>query len=154
MNRLTVRAGDIEDMGYIQRLSKKVFERYGPYEETLPEWLKAGTTATIVAQIKNKRVGFAMLGPPIYGRYLPRICELLAIAVDPKKHRKGIGNFLMKEILLMAERMEVQKLILHTGLDNLAGQNLFKKCGFVPCEIKRDFYPEGQHALMMIKEIR
>jgi len=37
--------------------------------------------------------------------------------------------------------------------DNLPAQALFKKYGFVPVKVKEGFYPEGQIALLMQKEI-
>ncbi len=47
--------------------------------------------------------------------------------------------------------MGVDRLILHTALDNLPGRALFKRHGFAACGVKKAFYPEGQDALMMEK---
>lgn len=79
----------------------------------------------------------------------PRISEVLAIAVEPWVRNQGVGDRLMEEIIRRADMFQVDKLVLHTAVDNLAGQAVFRKHGFVRCGIEKEFYPEGQDALMM-----
>ena len=79
----------------------------------------------------------------------PRTSELLAVAVEPWARNQGVGDRLMEEIIRKAERLLVEKLVLHTAVDNLAGQALFGKHGFVVHGIEKEFYPEGQNALVM-----
>jgi ribosomal-protein-alanine N-acetyltransferase len=85
--------------------------------------------------------------------YLPIVSEVLAIAVEPARWKCGIGHLLMKEMQKRARQIEVETLVLHTATENFPGQRLFRKCGFVPCEMKKAFYPEGQDALMMLKDL-
>jgi ribosomal-protein-alanine N-acetyltransferase len=152
-NQVTVRLAKPEDVHYIRSLSKKVFQQYGPYDETLVNWFEAGFTVTFLALMERRPVGFAMLSGIKGLWFLLRISELLAIAVEPEKWKLGIGDLLMKEVHRRAEELEVEMLVLHTGAENLPGQKLFKKYGFIPLDIKKNFYPEGQDALMMYKDI-
>ncbi|MDY6951785.1 MAG: GNAT family N-acetyltransferase, partial [Thermodesulfobacteriota bacterium] len=59
----------------------------------------------------------------------------------------------MKEIEKRARQLGVETLVLHTATDNVLGQRLFTKCGFVSCEMKKAFYPAGHDALMMFKDL-
>jgi ribosomal-protein-alanine N-acetyltransferase len=152
-NQVTVRPAKPEDLHYIRSLGKKVFQQYGPYEEMLVGWFESGFTITFLALTERRPVGFAMLSGQKGIWYLPRVSELLAIAVEPEKWKLGIGDLLMKEVQRKAEAEGVEMLILHTAVENLPGQKLFKKYGFVPLDIKKNFYPEGQDALMMYKDI-
>jgi ribosomal-protein-alanine N-acetyltransferase len=152
-DRLTVRPAKAEDGDYIRALGKTVFQQYGSYEDILGGWFESGAAVTLLAWMKKQPVGFAMLGRPRYEPYFHQILELLAIAVEPSKRRLGIGDLLMGEVQRKANELEVDMLVLHTAVYNLVSQKLFKKHGFIPVETRRRFYPEGQDALTMYKEI-
>lgn len=138
---------------FISNLSRTAFHIYGPYENILPGWLESGKTLTLLGIRGEMPVAFAMLGPPSEAWHFPRTCELLAIAVEPEFQRHGMGAFLMRNIEKKAKQRLVQTLVLHTGAKNLAGQAFFLKCGFIRSDIRQRFYPNGQDALLMIKEI-
>ena len=148
-----VRPARPTDAGYIRDLSKKSFQEYGPYDDVLSKWFDLGITITLLACERKSAVGFTMLSQPLQNNPIPLEIEVLAIAVERNRRRKGIGDLLMREVEIKAHKHHAEKLLLHTALDNLPARNLFKKHGFVPDEIKRDFYPRGQDALMMFKEI-
>lgn len=152
-NAVTMRLAEDADADYVRCLSKKVFRQYGPYENILVDGFESGITETCLALIGKRPVGFAMLKKPGGTRYVERICELLAIAVEPEKWRLGIGDLLMTEVQRQAEEMQVDTLVLCTGLDNKPAQELFRKHGFTPLVLKKGYYPEGQDALMMYKNI-
>lgn len=152
-DRVTVRPARAADVDYIRSLSKKVFQQYGPYENMLARWFESGIAVTLLALMEKRPVGFAMLGRLERRRYPPGVSELLAIAVEPAKWKLGIGGLLMREIQRDAKDLKVETLVLHTAVENLPGRKLFEKYGFTPFEVKKNFYPEGQDALMMYKDI-
>jgi ribosomal-protein-alanine N-acetyltransferase len=108
---------------------------------------------TLVAYQGKKDVGFAMFGRPLLNHPIPSEIELLAIAVERDRRRKGIGDLLMREVERAAHRLHVEKLLLHTAVGNSPARSLFNKHGFLPAQIKKGFYPRGQDALKMVKEI-
>jgi len=147
--RITLRQASGADSEFIRRLSQKVFHVYGPYEEMLPRWFESGITVTILASTEKKPVGFAMLGRPSEGWQFDLVGEVLAIAVEPERQNMGIGDLLMEGVITRAETLHTEMLILHTGLENHPAKRLFRKHGFVVWKIKKEFYPEGQDALLM-----
>lgn len=152
-SQVTVRSARPEDVHYIRSLSEKVFQQYGPYEDILVGWFESGITITFIAWMDRQAVGFAMLSRLRGEWYRPRVSELLAIAVEPEKWRIGVGDLLMRRIEGKARELKMEMLGLHTAVDNLAGQKLFRKCGFIPLDVKEHFYPLGQDALMMYKDM-
>ncbi len=140
-------------MDYIRSLSKTAFEEYGPYEDMLPDWFRAGITVTLLAVVEERPVGFAMIRRLGRESRLHRVSELLAIAVEPAQWKRGIGDLLMNEIQKEAHRTGVETLVLHTAIENLPGRGLFKKHGFVLLDTRSNFYPRGQDAVMMYKDI-
>jgi ribosomal protein S18 acetylase RimI-like enzyme len=142
------------DVHFLTRLSGEVFKIYGSYEEMIPKWFESEMNVTIIARMNRQPVGFAMIGEP-FNRYdIPNASELLAIAVDPKKQRKGIGALLLKEVDKNAAALDIKRIFLHTALENLPAQRLFAENGYRPWEIKKSFYPEGQDAIVMSKDIQ
>jgi len=142
----------IKDADFIRRLSKKVFTRYGPYDDTLTDWFMSGFARTVLAEAKKRPVGFAMLGRTVHDHPSSPVFELLAIAVEPKMQKLGIGSRLLNEIERKATELNAETLFLHTSADNAPGRKLFRKHGFVTAETKGKFYPRGQDALMMYKK--
>ena len=125
--QVTTRRARPSEADYIQNLSKKVFQQYGPYEKMLQRWFEAAITVTVLVLMGKKPVGFAMFTHPVKARVFPRACELLAIAVEPERQRHGTGNFLLSEIERMAKELGIETMVLHTGVENMAGQKLFRK---------------------------
>jgi ribosomal protein S18 acetylase RimI-like enzyme len=154
-NDVTIRRAEISDLRFIQHLSKKVFDHYGPYERILAEWFLSGKTVTRLALIEASPAGFAIVRPledhdPFHAQ---RIGELLAIAVEPKKQGLGLGNFLMIDVLRVAQALGLNALILCTAATNEPGKGLFKKHGFKALRVDKGYYPEGQEALMLVKTL-
>ena len=151
--RVSIKPAEASDAGFIEVLGREAFEQYGPYDEMLPYWFRSGIGITFLAWIGKRPAGYVMLARPQGGDLGVRVAELLAIAVEAGARRRGIGDLLTREIIRKAEKLLVNTLILHTAVDNLPAQALFKKHGFVPAGIKKEFYPERQSALLMQKEI-
>mgnify|MGYP001817439829 CR=1 FL=1 len=150
---VTVRVAESSDVDFVRDLSERVFQQYGPYEKTLARWFASGITVTFLAVLGDKPVGFAMLGEPNYTWSFSPICELLAIAVAPEKRRLHVADLLMNKLEGTAHEFKVDRLILHTSTENAPARRLFEKHHFIPAQIEKVFYPKGQDALMMYKEL-
>jgi ribosomal protein S18 acetylase RimI-like enzyme len=151
--RISIRRANLSDIGFIGRLSGKVFSVYGPYRHLVPGWFESNLTITLVAVEKGAPVGFAMVGRLFEGPEKENRCELLAIAVEPHLHCRGIGGMLLRKIEKEAARLGESVLFLHTAMDNVPAQDLFKKHHFTPLSLKKQFYHAGQDAVMMIKTL-
>jgi ribosomal protein S18 acetylase RimI-like enzyme len=154
-SNVVMRHAIASDSSFIGRLSRKVFTIYGPYEDILSGWFisEKGIT-TIMACQDNIQIGFAMLGELCSGYDLQNASELLGIAVEPEKQGKGVGRMLLRAIDAVSADLGVKWLLLHSAADNTPARRLYEKTGYRPLEIKRNFYPEGQDAVVMYKELR
>jgi ribosomal protein S18 acetylase RimI-like enzyme len=148
-----IRQGAGPDVFFIEDLSRKVFHVYGPYDETIPRWFQAQATITLVAVMNRRPVGFAMAGRLPEGACDHSGLELLAIAVEPQEQRLGIGEMLTKEIEKALLRLKVRRWFLHTAKDNLPARRLFTRCGYLVCGLREGFYPSGQDALLMMRDL-
>ena len=151
---LGIRTATPSDRSFIANLSREVFSIYGAYEETVSEWFQSGLAVTVIAQMDGRVAGFAMVGYSVDELSLLCFSELLAIAVEPQWQGRGIGVSLLREIEAIALELNVFRLFLHTATDNVEARKLFDKCGYLPAETKKSFYPKGQDALVMFKDLR
>ena len=141
------------DVDFIGHLSGNVFNIYGPYDKLVPQWFESDFTVTIIAIMAEKPVGFAMIGQVSKELNLPDVSELMAIAVEPEKQKMGIGTMLIREMEKKAAEFNIQRIFLHTAVENLQAQRLFAECGYQKDGIKSGFYPAGQDAVLMSKNI-
>jgi ribosomal protein S18 acetylase RimI-like enzyme len=154
-SKIVLRRAVAFDCLFIGSLSREVFSIYGPYEEILSRWFKCEKgIMTILACLNNIRLGFAMLSEPSTRYNLPDASELLGIAVEPEKQGKGIGRMLLGAIDSVSSDFGIKWLLLHAAVDNLHARRLYEKTGYRVLEVKRCFYPEGQDAVAMFKEVR
>lgn len=152
-DRIRIGPADADDLDSIKALSGKAFERYGDYQEVISQWFRSEMTETIIGRLKKKTVGFAMIGLIQDEGPDSKVCELLAIAVDPDKRRRGIGQRLMMAVYDKATQWRVERIVLHTAKENLPARSLFTRNGFILSGLKKRFYPAGQDALIMSKII-
>jgi len=152
-NHLTFRQAKIKDLSLIKELSMRVFSIFGPYDAILSRKFSDPVVLTLIAEIGERRCGFAMLeihrGPdlsPIWG-------ELIAIAVEPFCQGKGIGGSLLSNIEALAFSYGLQYLNLHVASENIRALALFKKRGYKILESITSYYPKGQKALHMARLI-
>lgn len=150
---LRVRHGRRSDLSFVETLSGVAFGVYGPYEQWVSQWFRSESAVTVVATLSATPVGFAMLGRFSPPSQVGLSAELLAIAVEPGRQRMGVGRVLLNRIEEIAISMGVHRLYLHTAKENFPAQRLFEKCRFTPSGVIRDFYPEGQDALLMVKDL-
>ena len=149
---LSVRPAKPSDAKHVHVMSR-MFQAYGPYQDILGEWLESGMAIVFIGLVHNKPAGFAMMGRPTGAWHFPLVAELLAIAVEPSLRRRGLASLMLLEIEEKAATFGAEKLVLHTAVDNVAAQTLFMTHGFKVLDTRSEFYPKGQDALSMIKEL-
>jgi [ribosomal protein S18]-alanine N-acetyltransferase len=149
-----IREGLFSDEKFLCQLSGEVFSIYGPYEEMVSRWLEMDTTVTLVAVVHGRVAGFVMFGSVNEVHDVPAEVEILAIAVEPAMQGLGIGQLLMREIEKKATAAGEKRIYLHTAVGNITAQKLFAQNSYRPTAMKPHFYPRGQDALLMLKEIK
>ena len=72
----------------------------------------------------------AIVGFAIYSPVIPE-SHLLNIAIDPAYHRKGLGDKLLKYVILQNKAVGVQVITLEVRVSNLIAINLYEKMDFI-----------------------
>jgi ribosomal protein S18 acetylase RimI-like enzyme len=141
----TIRLAVKDDVRFVGELSGEVFSTFGDYAEIIPQWFLNSDVITIIYVKNTHPLGFAMLSA-LTG-------EILAIAVIPKYQRSGIGSALLGRIEDFANKLGLDGLSLHTAKENGVAHSFFQKAGFKVLGSQDKYYPKGQTALVMSKDI-
>jgi ribosomal-protein-alanine N-acetyltransferase len=97
---------------------------------------------------KNDVLGYFVL------YYASDQAELQNIAVRPGYRGHGIGNALMKQLISECERLEMSQIFLEVRASNEAAKELYKKFGFLPAGIRKNFYRfPSEDAIVEMKEL-
>ena len=96
----------------------------------------------------------AIIGFAIYSPVIPE-SHLLNIAIDPAYHRKGLGDKLLKHVILQNKAVGVKVITLEVRVSNLFAINLYEQNGFYKDAIRKNYYsgPEKEDALLMSLKI-
>jgi len=72
------------------------------------------------------------------------------IAVHPLFRRKGVGEAILKALMMEARRMGIDRMTLEVRASNIAAQNLYKKLGFVEVGVRKGYYSDNnEDAIIM-----
>ena len=122
----------------------------------LMPWTKAQFTSSmevghysIVLEYDEAVIGFAIFSPVIPESHL------LNIAIDPAYHQKGLGDKLLKHVILQNKAVGVKVITLEVRVSNLIAINLYEKNGFYKDAIRQNYYSgsEKEDALLMSLKI-
>lgn len=153
------------DRAFVAELSREVFDVFGDYENSLPQYLDHPAVLTVVAEVRNQPQGFIMLtlledpqhrGKNAHPGPARLISEVLAIAVEPPSQRKGLGRRLIKQALAILQRHPhpVDSLQLNVAHTNRQALAFFQRQGFSVLRQDDGLYPRGQRSIRMIRPLK
>ena len=75
------------------------------------------------------------------------------IAVYPMHQRKGLGKFLLSQIIKHSKSLQTNHIYLEVKNNNEPAKAFYKSMGFKTIGIRFNFYKDGSDALTLTKEI-
>jgi ribosomal-protein-alanine N-acetyltransferase len=103
-----------------------------------------------VYELDEKILGYAVLMLAIDE------AELLDIAIDLQYQRHGWGRQLLEEMMVLARRHDMLRMVLEVRASNAAAINLYRNVGFADIGLRRDYYPAQngrEDAILMGREL-
>ena len=88
-----------------------------------------------VFELDGTMVGYAVLMPAVDE------AELLDIAIASRYQRKGFGLALLEELLALANRADMRRMVLEVRASNAPAIALYRSAGFEQIGLRRDYYP-------------
>ncbi len=128
----------------VLRIESQVYPRPWSLRLFMSELALRSTRAYTVATVGGVVTGYS--GLMLAGED----AHVTTIAVDPDWHRQGIGTRLMLRIAHTAAERGARHLTLEVRVTNEPAQRLYRKFGFAPAGVRKNYYVEtNEDALVM-----
>ena len=128
----------------VLRIESKVYPVPWSMSLFLSELALRSTRAYYVAFVGRQVVGYAGLMMTLDDGHVT------TIAVDPAWHRHKVGTRLLLALAREARRRGATSLTLEVRLGNKPAQNLYRRFGFRPVGVRKNYYAEtNEDALVM-----
>ena len=148
---LTVRAGVWGDAPFIVALGAAAFARFGDYAPIMQSFLDSPSVDAWIAETGHGPAGFALVETD---PRLPGFADLVAIAVDPRHRREGVGTALLQRVIASCrEGRAPLLLVLTVAEDNEPAIALFRRAGFEMVPGLIGHYAGGQRSRRMAKPL-
>ena len=79
--------------------------------------------------------------------------EVLNVAVSPSFRRQGLGEKLLIALEEYAKNKGAERLLLEVREGNSPARGLYEKLGFAPFGVRKNYYEDGENAVVMQKTI-
>ena len=79
--------------------------------------------------------------------------EIELVAVNEMYRRCGRGRKIVDDLLEIAKKRGVKRVFLEVRVSNAVAQRLYLQCGFVGLYCRSRYYPDGEDAIVMKKEL-
>lgn len=134
ISQLSIERMRISDLDEVMEIERTCFRQPWTREMFESDLLQTEFTYYIVAKLKGKLIGYA--GMWVAGGE----AHITTIAVHPNYRRKGVGSTLMRTLLEEALRRGAEIAVLEVRQSNTAAQKLYRKYGFRPVGVRRNYY--------------
>jgi [ribosomal protein S18]-alanine N-acetyltransferase len=126
----------------VLRIEEQVYPRPWTHSLFLSELALRTTRAYYVATVPKGRGGREVVG---YGGLMMSAEDghVTTIAVHPAWQRHRIATRLMLALAREALVRQAQNLTLEVRLSNLAAQHLYRRFGFAPVGVRKNYYQDG-----------
>jgi [ribosomal protein S18]-alanine N-acetyltransferase len=123
-------------------------------EDAYPRPWSAGLFLSELAQRSSRRYTVGTVGPIVVGYAGLMMVEddghITTLTVDPGWHHRGIGTVLLLDLARAAPGLGVRHLTLEVRVGNTAAQELYRRFGFGPVGVRKNYYAEtGEDAIIM-----
>lgn len=128
----------------VLRIEALVYPRPWSLRLFMSELALRSTRAYTVATVEGGVVGYS--GLMVTGED----AHVTTLAVDPGWHRRGVGSRLLLRMAHTAVDRGARHLTLEVRVTNEAAQQLYRKFGFAPAGVRKNYYVEtNEDALVM-----
>lgn len=144
---IVYRKMDLSDVPYVYNEEIKIFGKSLGEKTLYNEIMYNDMSKYFIALVDGKRAGYV-------GSWmtLPN-AEILNMFVSEKYRGLGIGKELMGKVIEVCNELEIDNLTLEVRESNLFAIKIYETLGFKVAALRKNYYSNGENALLMIKEL-
>lgn len=142
MDNIIITQMNLNDFDLIEPIFSSDFDEFWN-SNILKEELQSNNSKFIVAKIGDEVVGFAGF------KILFDVADIMNIVVKKSFRNKKIGTLLLKTLIELFESFDLLCLNLEVNENNIYAINLYKHFGFEEICIRKNYYSNGENAIIM-----
>lgn len=142
MNKFQINTMTLEDFENIQDIFTSDFDSFWN-PSILKQELLCDNSHFIVAKNEDEIIGFAGF------KVLLEDADLMNIVVKKSYRNKGVGSLLLKNLMDLFFSFSLVSLYLEVNENNLPAIHLYQKFGFKKIDVRKNYYPNHQNAIIM-----
>jgi ribosomal-protein-alanine N-acetyltransferase len=128
----------------VLRIEAQVYPRPWSHSLFVSELALRSTRAYVVAKVGREIAGYAGLMMSLTDGHVT------TIAVDPARHRQGIGTRLLVALARESIARGAKALTLEARVSNKPAQEMYRRFGFTSVGVRKGYYADtGEDALVM-----
>ncbi len=143
---ISIRKAEVNDLNFLLKLEN---ESFPPFQRNSKQNIKHGINSKfqeiLIAETGQHKEG---VGAVVLFKYKKTI-RIYSIAVLPAHQNMGIGDVLLKHVFELANRNQIEKVMLEVNANNTKLVDWYKTRGFAEQNILSDYYSNGDNALKM-----
>ncbi len=153
--QVRIRPAKEEDLEEVCNIERKSFPTSWP-KSSFKYLLIQESNIFLVALKEGETVAYAIATVEnnfSFNRIFERKGHLLKLAVDEMMRGQGIGSFLLRSLIEKLKGKGIDRIKLETRVQNYKARRFYKQHGFMGRELVKSYYPDGEDAVLMEKEI-
>lgn len=143
---MIIRKANLDDVEAIVSLDQEVLQTNW-HEKLYAESIVLKDTQSLVLDHEGRLIGFL-----IY-RNIGGDFEIIQLALNKAYQRQGLASMMIDFMIQDAQSSHIEFIYLEVEMDNLPALNLYKKYGFEAIHQRKNYYGQGQNAIVMRKEM-
>jgi len=147
-----IREAELTDLDEIYKIEIECFVEEAFTYSQLEYCLRSPDFVTLIASVDGETAGF-IIGS-LEGSREKTVGHVYTLDVKRKFRRMGIGSALLEALEKKFISKGAEKCRLEVRLDNTAANRLYRKHGYSPKKIFRNYYGHGLDAVRLEKNLR
>ena len=132
----------LEDFENIQDIFTSDFDSFWS-PSILKQELLCDNSYFIVAKNKSEIIGFAGF------KALLDTADLMNIVVKKSYRNQGVGSLLLNNLIDLFHSFSLKTIYLEVNENNFPAIRLYQKFGFKKIDVRKNYYPNEQNAIIM-----
>lgn len=147
VKNLLIRKMDMSDVPFVLHYETKTFDQHVEEKALYEEIIENQVSHYYMALVNEERIGYI-------GVWVPKPnAEILTLYIKEEYRKKEYGFALLYFVMEELEKEHIESVTLEVRMSNIAAVSLYKKLGFEHVSTRKNYYKDGEDALLMYKLI-
>lgn len=138
----------LDDLEAITSLEARSFPAPWRREYFESELRAAGRYNRVAKDTSGRLLGY------LFAMYYLDEMHINKIAIEDIHRRKGLATWIMKDCIAFAKSKSIVLLSLEVRQSNVGAQEFYKTLDFAPAYVRRNYYPDGEAAVVMVAKLK